>query len=1061
MPDVTEAGRAYLDLVARRTAPDRILILAQSNREVDEFTDLIRTASARIHTFHAFCNQLLRANALDVGLHPRFEILGDAQRRLTLARLADAVLCSREADLSALGLTTHDRMEFLKDAVIVASDLPASVLGRPNDPRPFLEAFQRCCREIVSPICRSNDWPEMRLAAIRQEMPRALALAAELAGSRDGELDWSAFRWLRSYGRRLDEPTSVRTLDHAMGAALAALDALLAACLDSCALHTSGLIRDLAADVSGAYAAEKARLGALDFGDVITRARDLLLRNPDVAEMRRRSLDRVIVIGSEDLSPEHREIVRIISPQPSERVPPSPVLCGQPSIRRFIERLFADVWGEDRLPVPIPRANGALDDGVPAVEILLLPWAEVRNPDIAARVARDEARVIARRMLDMGGEFRYRDIVVLARSASLIRACEEAFEEHVIPVFARGGSIYDSREVLDVLAVMRAVEDPSNDVVLAEALLTPLAGISADSLTCLCDYRPFDRPVGLGGGESSGRLLRALQAADDILDIGAGDRSRLAAFRDMLRHLLEMRMTSGVSGIVEALLSVTRFDLRVLGMKGGRRRYANLRRFREIALEAQAGGEGLNDFLARIGELHRAGIRESEPPVEDEDADVVRVIHVRAAASIRAPIVFIAGMHAPIEAQLGFMVSDPEIGISARVVNPWVKRLETSLSYREIADRMRRTRVADEKSLFFDVMTRADQKLILVGASSLAADYGSTYAETSSWMGWVEKSMDLGPGTPEGDLEYGDTEVRLSFRPPKRIKRSDLPRTLATQYARELREGLPIQDSGISASAERVAREAFDRCTRLMPAPPARISRFSVSRILDYLQCPAAYRFLHIIGVPESGGDPREDDEEVRFSAADLGHAVHDILSRLDFARDPEPRLSELLASLGDDALAAETRPLVEQFIASRWAEEMRRADQLLVEVPFELTICSRVIAGRIDALYRDQDGWTVLDYKTGRAEDRDRYELQVGIYAHAVSRLLGEMPARVALLMLSIGEDWTQDTRDGAAASRAAEIIAQVIADTDAGRFDPKRGRHCDWCPAVSLCTKELPAAK
>jgi ATP-dependent exoDNAse (exonuclease V) beta subunit len=209
--------------------------------------------------------------------------------------------------------------------------------------------------------------------------------------------------------------------------------------------------------------------------------------------------------------------------------------------------------------------------------------------------------------------------------------------------------------------------------------------------------------------------------------------------------------------------------------------------------------------------------------------------------------------------------------------------------------------------------------------------------------------------------------------------------------------------------------------------------------------------------MPEEAADPREDADEIEFTAADLGHAVHDILARLDFSADLRPQIASLLTEIVGEPLRAEAAPLIERFAQSPWAGELRRADRILKEVPFEIVVGGRIIPGRIDALFRDSGGWTVLDYKIGRAEDRERYELQVGIYAHAVSKLLGEMPARVGLIFLSIGEEWVQSTSDGDTSSRAAEALMRVIGGIDEARFDPVPGAHCDFCAGSPQCGKEL----
>jgi RecB family exonuclease len=216
------------------------------------------------------------------------------------------------------------------------------------------------------------------------------------------------------------------------------------------------------------------------------------------------------------------------------------------------------------------------------------------------------------------------------------------------------------------------------------------------------------------------------------------------------------------------------------------------------------------------------------------------------------------------------------------------------------------------------------------------------------------------------------------------------------------------------------------------------------------------FRFRHVLGVPAVTSDPPDDPEDLGVRASDLGHAVHDILSWLDFAGGEEQELAACLTRIADPQVRAEAEPLIRRFLSSKWCAGLRRSESVLREVPFELVVCGKVLAGRIDVMYLGSDGWTVLDYKTGRAEDRDRYELQVGIYAHAIHRLTGEMPAKSALVLLSIDDEWVQDTSDGSLARAALSRIGEVVSAVDAGHFAPAPGGHCSWCSLSYLCPKE-----
>jgi DNA helicase-2/ATP-dependent DNA helicase PcrA len=106
-------------------------------------------------------------------------------------------------------------------------------------------------------------------------------------------------------------------------------------------------------------------------------------------------------------------------------------------------------------------------------------------------------------------------------------------------------------------------------------------------------------------------------------------------------------------------------------------------------------------------------------------------------------------------------------------------------------------------------------------------------------------------------------------------------------------------------------------------------------------------------------------------------------------------------ADISDDELAA----LQEKFLADGWGERRPVA----VEARFDMVVGGRLVRGRIDAVYRDDDGgYDVIDYKTGSVpRDFASASLQLAIYRLAWADLAGVDPAnvRAGFLYVRTGE--------------------------------------------------------
>jgi DNA helicase-2/ATP-dependent DNA helicase PcrA len=107
---------------------------------------------------------------------------------------------------------------------------------------------------------------------------------------------------------------------------------------------------------------------------------------------------------------------------------------------------------------------------------------------------------------------------------------------------------------------------------------------------------------------------------------------------------------------------------------------------------------------------------------------------------------------------------------------------------------------------------------------------------------------------------------------------------------------------------------------------------------------------------------------------------------------DPDELPGAEDADLSDDELAA----LQQRFLADGWGQRTPVA----VEAPFEMVVGGRLLRGRIDAIYRSDDGgYDVIDYKTGAmptGRDFEAAALQLSIYRLAWADLAAVEPDAV-----------------------------------------------------------------
>jgi ATP-dependent helicase/nuclease subunit A len=181
----------------------------------------------------------------------------------------------------------------------------------------------------------------------------------------------------------------------------------------------------------------------------------------------------------------------------------------------------------------------------------------------------------------------------------------------------------------------------------------------------------------------------------------------------------------------------------------------------------------------------------------------------------------------------------------------------------------------------------------------------------------------------------------------------------------------------------------------------------------------------------------RAAETDIVGRGTDWGTAVHDALlaaarglagARLrSFCRTRLIGLGRGVDADGEPVELAELLQIVDSVLASPLWKRAQKAVPMLVETPFALRLTAdeyaaaisrtapesavaEVIDGRIDLVFREPDGWVIIDYKSDAAGEHIPAELmrlyrgQLALYAAAWERLTGERVKERALLFTATG---------------------------------------------------------
>ena len=146
-----------------------------------------------------------------------------------------------------------------------------------------------------------------------------------------------------------------------------------------------------------------------------------------------------------------------------------------------------------------------------------------------------------------------------------------------------------------------------------------------------------------------------------------------------------------------------------------------------------------------------------------------------------------------------------------------------------------------------------------------------------------------------------------------------------------------------------------------------------------------------------------------------------------EFAEDiPQDALFDELSLAEESEQDSSVRSLWERFAASEWGSPGWKERIWAVEYPVETHVEGVSLRGRIDAVFRTEDGdgerWILVDWKTGRrpkAADMQARRFQLGLYRIAFSRIMGIDPERISTVFVYLGgkrveEVWDEQIRGG-----------------------------------------------
>lgn len=619
-------------------------------------------------------------------------------------------------------------------------------------------------------------------------------------------------------------------------------------------------------------------------------------------------------------------------------------------------------------------------------------------------------------------DLKYSDIAILSRTKGNNTDLISYFSKAEIPLMVTDAQNYfQTTELQIMMAMLQIVDNPRQDIPLVAVLRSPIVGLNEEELA---QIRLADK------GDDYYTAMKLYVEADTSDQKLA---ERLKAFFIQLETYRDFANKNSIARLIWKIYQETGILEYVSGMPGGKQRAANLH-----ALYQRASGyeetnfKGLHAFIDFIQRMEKMNKDLSQPNSIEVVDDTVKVMTVHASKGLEFPIVIFLDLSHGFNKQdyIGGTLYDVDLGIGVTLLNTDSRITIPTIQRALIATKKKVATVSEEMRLLYVALTRAKQKLIMIGfekdTGKMFSNWDSTIVQDS---GVIDEASRLGAGTYQNLIGMSTL--------------SDNERLLADGTDHYENRDAHVELKVVQED-ETQKTSTNNKVIQIATEQPSKLFRDTVNNILNFkYQHQEAVETTAYQSVSEIKGlfaDPDDDEmaddllsdkgkyiqdsfakpkfmaETKSVSAAEVGSATHLLLQKISLEQTPTLETFDKLLtdSITDGTIEENVGKRIDlQSLADFYQSDL---GQLILEhqatvsreFPFSVLMPAKrlfkntgksdssedkiLVHGIIDGVIELEDGIILFDYKTDNVNNNnldeaiEKYSGQLNLYAQAIS---------------------------------------------------------------------------
>ncbi|KHE66998.1 DNA helicase PcrA, partial [Halobacillus sp. BBL2006] len=288
-----------------------------------------------------------------------------------------------------------------------------------------------------------------------------------------------------------------------------------------------------------------------------------------------------------------------------------------------------------------------------------------------AGTEREEGLFVTDKIEDLirQGRFQYKDVAILYRTNAQSRTIEETFVKAGVPYQMIGGTkFYDRKEIKDMLAYLRLIANPNDDLSFQRVVNEPKRGVGKTSMDKMMAYAA-DHDIS----------LYEAAAEVDFVGVSAKAAKAIMSFRKMIQNWTQQQEFLSATDMVQEVIDKTGYEEMLMNEKSieAQSRLENIEEFKSVTknFEENAEDKTLIAFLTDLALIADIDSMNEDPSSDD----TVTLMTLHSAKGLEFPVVFLIGMEESVFPHSRALMDDEELEEERRLAYVGITRAEKQL----------------------------------------------------------------------------------------------------------------------------------------------------------------------------------------------------------------------------------------------------------------------------------------------------------------------------------------------------------------------------------------------